>query len=115
MTLGNCARDMRGKRKCEVVTISWYCKFSGNTVRLSKLVLYTKLKIELFQFSHSETGYLRQNSDFSVGWTTEVRFPAGAAIFFSSPHRVQIDSGAHPASYPMGTGSSFPGVKAAEV
>jgi hypothetical protein len=40
---------------------------------------------------------------------SRVRFPAGAGNF--SLHRVQNGSGAHPASYPMGTGSSFPGVK----
>jgi len=32
--------------------------------------------------------------------------------FFSSLHRVQAGSEAHPASYPMGTGDSFPGGKA---
>jgi hypothetical protein len=37
-----------------------------------------------------------------------VRFPPGAANF-SLQHRVQTGSGAHPASYPMGTGCSFPG------
>jgi hypothetical protein len=42
-----------------------------------------------------------------------VRFPAGAWNF-SLHHLVQTDSGAHPASYPMGTGGSFPGVEAAE-
>jgi len=26
-------------------------------------------------------------------------------------HELSIDSGAHPASYPMGTGDSLPGVK----
>jgi len=31
--------------------------------------------------------------------------------FFSLPHRIQTGSGAHPASHPMGTGDSFPGVK----
>jgi hypothetical protein len=31
----------------------------------------------------------------------------------SPSHRVQTGSGAHPASYPMGTGSSFPGGKTA--
>jgi hypothetical protein len=31
--------------------------------------------------------------------------------FFSSPY-VQTGSGAHPASYPMGTGGPFPGGKA---
>jgi hypothetical protein len=41
-----------------------------------------------------------------------VRFSAGAGNF-SLNHRVQNGSGAHPASYPMGTRSSFPGGKAA--
>jgi hypothetical protein len=40
-----------------------------------------------------------------------VRFPAGAGNF-SLNHRVQKGSGAHPASYPMGTRGSIPGGKA---
>jgi hypothetical protein len=40
------------------------------------------------------------------------RFPAGAGNF-SLHHRVQTDSGTHPASYPMGNEVSFPGSKAA--
>jgi hypothetical protein len=43
---------------------------------------------------------------------SRVRFPAGAGNF-SFHHRVQNGSGAHPASYPMGTRGSFPGGKAA--
>jgi hypothetical protein len=43
---------------------------------------------------------------------SRVRFPAGDGNF-SLHHRVQNGSGVHPASYPMGTGSSFPGGKAA--
>jgi hypothetical protein len=43
---------------------------------------------------------------------SRVRFPAGAGNF-SLHHSVQNGSGAHPASYPMGTGVSFPGGKAA--
>jgi hypothetical protein len=39
------------------------------------------------------------------------RFPAEAGNF-SLHHRVQNGSGPHPASYPMGTGGSFPGDKA---
>jgi hypothetical protein len=36
----------------------------------------------------------------------------GATVSFANPHhRVQNGSGAHPASYPMGTRGSFPGVK----
>jgi hypothetical protein len=41
---------------------------------------------------------------------SRVRFPAGAENF-SLHQRVQNGSGAHPASYPMGTRGSFPGVK----
>jgi aryl-phospho-beta-D-glucosidase BglC (GH1 family) len=41
-----------------------------------------------------------------------VRFPAGDRNF-SLRHRIQIDSGAHPVSYPMGTGGTFPLDKAA--
>jgi hypothetical protein len=41
-----------------------------------------------------------------------VRLPTGAENF-SLSHRVQDDSGAHPASYPMSTRGSFPGGKAA--
>jgi hypothetical protein len=43
-------------------------------------------------------------------WGSRVRFPAGAENF-SLHHRVQNESGTHPASYPMGTRGSFPGVK----
>jgi hypothetical protein len=44
---------------------------------------------------------------------SRVRFPAGGGNF-SLHHRVQNVSGAHPASYPMGTRGSFPGVKRPE-
>jgi hypothetical protein len=44
--------------------------------------------------------------------SSRVRFPAGAGNF-SLHHRVQNGSGAHPASYPMGTRGSFLGAKAA--
>jgi len=40
------------------------------------------------------------------------RIPAGAGSF-SLRHRVQTGSGACPTSYPMDTGGSFPGGKAA--
>jgi hypothetical protein len=41
----------------------------------------------------------------------KVRSPTGAEDF-SSSSCVQTGSGAHPASYPMGTGGPFPGGKA---
>jgi hypothetical protein len=43
---------------------------------------------------------------------SRVQFPAGAGNF-SLHHFIQHGSGAHPASYPMGTRGSFPGGKAA--
>jgi hypothetical protein len=43
---------------------------------------------------------------------SRVRFLAGAGNF-SLHHRVQNGSRARPASYPIGTGGSFPGGKAA--
>jgi hypothetical protein len=63
----------------------------------------------------------RQNHDSSVSivlnyrlddWGSGVRFPAGDGNF-SLSHHVQDGSGAHPASYPMGTRGSFPGGKVA--
>jgi hypothetical protein len=44
-----------------------------------------------------------------AGWSV-VRVPSGSGTF-SLHHRIQISSGAHPASYPMGTRSSSPEVK----
>jgi hypothetical protein len=63
----------------------------------------------------------RKSRDSSVGIAlgyglddrgSRVRFPAGAGNF-SPQYRVQNGSGAHPASYPMGTGGFIPGSKAA--
>jgi len=44
-------------------------------------------------------------------WGSMVQFPVGAGNF-SLHHCVQNGSGAHPASYPMGTRGSFLGDKA---
>jgi hypothetical protein len=35
-------------------------------------------------------------------------------LYFSLLHCIRTGSGAHPASYPMGNGGSFPGSKAAK-
>jgi hypothetical protein len=52
---------------------------------------------------------LPQSSDQVMGWTTGVKFTARTKMeFFSLKHNVQSGSGAHPASYPMGTRSSYP-------
>jgi hypothetical protein len=80
---------------------------------VSSLLHSKELKIKI---------YTTKNRDCSVGIAlgygldergSRVRFSAGAGNF-SHHHRVQNGSGAHPASYPMGTRGSFPGGKAAE-
>jgi hypothetical protein len=43
-----------------------------------------------------------------------VQSPAGAKRIFSLRHRVQTGSGAHAASYPVGTEDSYPEGKTAE-
>jgi hypothetical protein len=51
-------------------------------------------------------------SDYRLDdWVIKFRSPTGAEDFSSSPC-VQTGSGAHPASYPMGTGGPFPRSKA---
>jgi hypothetical protein len=60
---------------------------------------------------------IKKSRDSSIGralgygledWDSRVRFPAEAGKF-SLHHRVQNGSGAHPASYPMGTGGKAAG------
>jgi hypothetical protein len=46
----------------------------------------------------------------TTSWTAGVRSPTGAEDF-SSNLCVQAGSGAHPASYTVGTGGTFPGDK----
>jgi hypothetical protein len=50
----------------------------------------------------------------AIGAGLSQRYSAGLrAGKFPLRHRAQIESGAHPATYPMGTTGSFPGDKAA--
>jgi hypothetical protein len=72
--------------------------------------------------SRSQIFFLLMSHDSSVGIAlgyglddrgSRVRYPAGTGNF-SLHHRVQNGSGAHPASYPMGTRDFFPGGKTAE-
>jgi hypothetical protein len=48
----------------------------------------------------------------ATDWTDGIQFPPGAKDF-SLLRSVQTGSGAHPVSYTMGSGGSFPGGKAA--
>jgi hypothetical protein len=54
--------------------------------------------------------YKRWDSSFGIATTYAVRLPTGAR-YSSLLHSVQTVSGAHPASYSIGTGGLSPGVK----
>jgi hypothetical protein len=78
-----------------------------------------KLHNELHNFYSSQNNSNSRDNSVSIalGYGLDdrgfrVRFPVGAGNF-SLHHRVQNGSGAHPASHPMGTRSSFLGGKAA--
>jgi hypothetical protein len=79
-----------------------------------KILFQTSIK-RLCGLDSAGSLYGPKSRDSSVGIATgyglddrgsTVRFPAGAGNF-SLHHRVQNGSGAHIASYPMGTRSSF--------
>jgi hypothetical protein len=56
----------------------------------------------------SGAGVAQSVQCLTTDWTTGVRSSTEERDFSSSPC-VQEGSGAHPASYPMGTGGPFPG------
>jgi hypothetical protein len=76
------------------------------------------MEVKLHAFLNSAVdGGESRDSSFSIALVyglddrgIRFRFPVGAGNF-SLNHRVQNCSGAHPASYPMGTRGSFLGVK----
>jgi hypothetical protein len=81
-----------------------YIKFSN-----VNFIIFILHKI-LFKSRDSSVGIA-----LGYGWDdrgSRVQFLVGAGNF-SLHHHVQNGSGAHPASYPMGTRGSFPGDKAA--
>jgi hypothetical protein len=74
--------------------------------------------VQLAQDRVQLVSFCNRDSSFGIALDYElddrgsrVRFPVGAGNF--SLHHVKNSSGAHPASYSMGTTGSFPGVKAA--
>jgi hypothetical protein len=83
-----------------------------HTVRVTSL-LSTCLKDLIIRDTNGELGSsVSIVSDYGLDdRSIEVRCPAEANGFFSSLC-VQTGSGAHPASFTMGTGGHFPGVKA---
>jgi hypothetical protein len=61
-------------------------------------------------FKKHRAGIAQSVQRRATAWTLGVRFPEGAILFLIS---VQTGFGVHPAFYPMGTWSSFPGGKEA--
>jgi hypothetical protein len=58
------------------------------------------------------TGIMQLVWRLTTGWTAEGSgFQSRYGQEFSLLHVVQTGPGVHPASYPMGTGDSFPGAK----
>jgi hypothetical protein len=101
-------------------------RFAKDTLSIARFDVFTLMKIQA-PISHTEEGGSlalrnivnlphKQSRDISVGIAlgyglddrgSRVRFPAVAGNF-SLHHSVQNGSGAHPASYRMGTRGSFP-------
>jgi hypothetical protein len=82
------------------------------TYEYKKTLLYLK-NIELYKNKESRDSSVGIALGYGLDdQVSRIRFPAGAGNF-SLHHRVQNGSGAHPASYPMGTKGSFLGGKAA--
>jgi hypothetical protein len=70
------------------------------------------VQIRTHEVRYNINNIICQYTDWVVYLATGVQFPVGArgGIFF---YRLQNSSGAHPASYLVGTRGSFPGVKVA--
>jgi hypothetical protein len=93
-----------------ILAMPWYwCIFIEIKSQIRFDGCKLKLSLPLYQISQ-ELGLLSQYSVFTTDWATEVLSPAETKDF-SSSLCVQTSSGAHLASYPLGTGGHFPGVK----
>jgi hypothetical protein len=102
LTFCTCSTNIQWKREAPR-------KWIGSNVYLSGVKVSEAEPLFMFYLRPR-----RRNSSVAIatgygldGW---VRFPG--VQDFSLFHSVPTDSGAHPASCPMGTGGSFPGVKA---
>jgi hypothetical protein len=76
------------------------------------LVGFVSIRISCIHTTHSYSKISAGTSKYSALFTPGKgpRYPLDRRL--GGPQRVQTGSGAHPASYPMGTGGQFPGGKA---
>jgi hypothetical protein len=94
-----------------VNSLHWECFFSPPPPKYSQSMFFTQhVKLQRCIMKGARIARLVQRR--TTGWMAKLRFPA-AARDFSLLHGVQTGSEAHPASYPMGAGGSFPGSKTA--
>jgi hypothetical protein len=74
-------------------------------------MVHNNVKYFKLTFLYINETYISRRAVFMWVWWNSSGW--GGAGNYSLHHRVQNGSGAHPASYPMGTRGSFPGGKAA--
>jgi hypothetical protein len=91
------------------------------TTTTTTTIIITTTIMVIISLNHMYYTYVSRDSPvgMALGYGLDdrgcrVRFLEGSG-HFSLHHRFQNGSGAHPASYPMGTRGSFPGGKAADV
>jgi hypothetical protein len=75
-------------------------------------LLFYALKLGYFWHAFRRCPKPSHYADQATGWTTGVRFPAGAEYFLR--HRFQTGSWVHPDCFPMDSGDHFPGGIAGE-
>jgi hypothetical protein len=76
--------------------------------------LNTLKTLHFYVFIIKRAGIAQSVKRLAMGWMTEgSKFEFRWGEEFSLLNRVQIVSGAHPVSYPMGTGGSLPDIEAA--
>jgi hypothetical protein len=86
-------------------------------VLVNRVALTSKLGLSFVMFAVNTTALIYSSVGIALGYGMDdrgsrVRFPAETGNF-SLHHRLRNGSGAHPASYPMGTRGSFLGGKVA--
>jgi hypothetical protein len=86
--------------------------FHGGTAWRYPLNMVGHFNFDISYFFMYEPGKFSRYSDWLHAGRPERHSPAGARDF-SLLHRIQTGSGAHPASYPVGTGDPFLGIKKA--
>jgi hypothetical protein len=94
------------------LSLHWIVVMVGFCTHGNELSLHTIKNVSSSWRTYHHYTQMSRNSSvrIAMGFRARDRFPAGGK--FSLLHRVHTGSGAHQASYPMGTGDPFTGDKA---